>query len=63
MNEAWQGIISVALAIVGIAIVATLVSKNAQTPQVIQAASQGFASDISAAVSPVTGQSFTPSFM
>lgn len=63
MNEAWQGIISVALAIVGIAIVAVLVSKNAQTTQVIGAATGGFAQDISAAVSPVTGQAFQPSFI
>jgi hypothetical protein len=62
VSEAWQGIISVALAIVGIAIVATLVSKNAQTPEVIKAASQGFAYDIAAAVSPVSGQMFQPSF-
>ena len=62
MSEAWQGIVSIALAIVGIAIVATLVSKNAQTPQVLRAASQGFAYDISAAVSPVTGATFQPSF-
>lgn len=55
MNDAWSGIISVALAIVGIAIIAVLVSKQANTAQVIQAASGGFAADIGAAVSPVTG--------
>lgn len=55
MNDAISGIISVALAITGIAIIAVLVSKNAQTPQVVQAFSQGFAADIAAAVSPVTG--------
>lgn len=55
MSDAWSGIISVALAIVGIAIIAVLVSKQANTPQVIQAATRGFASDIGAAVSPVTG--------
>lgn len=57
MNDAWQGIISVALAIVGIAIIAVIVSKQANTSQVIQAATQGFAADIGAAVSPVTGGS------
>lgn len=55
LNEAWSGIITVLMAIVGVAIIATLVSKNAQTAQVIGAASQGFGADISAAVSPVVG--------
>lgn len=63
MNEAWQGIISVALAIVGVAIIATLVGEKAKTPEVIKAASGGFAADISAAVSPVTGQAFNPSYI
>lgn len=57
MNEAVSGLISVALAITGIAIIAVLVSKQAQTPQVVQAFSSGFAADIAAAVSPVTGGS------
>lgn len=50
------GLVTVATAIVGIAILAVLVSKNAQTGSVIQAAAGGFATDIGAAVSPVTGQ-------
>jgi len=53
----FNSIATIALAIVGIAILAVLVSKNAQTPQVIGAATSGFAQDISAAVSPVTGGS------
>ena len=55
MNEAISGLISVALAIVGIAIVAVLVSRQAQTPEVVKAFTGGFAQDIAAAVSPVTG--------
>lgn len=55
LNEAWQGIITVLLAIVGIAIVAVLVSQKAQTGQVIGAAASGFAADLEAAVSPITG--------
>jgi hypothetical protein len=55
MNDAWSGIISVALAITGIAIIAVLVNKQANTAGIIQAASGGFAQDIQAAVSPVTG--------
>jgi len=57
MDNMWNGIVTIALAIVGIAILAVIVSRNAQTPQVIQAATGGFAQDISAATSPVTGSS------
>lgn len=52
-----QGVVTIASAVVGIAIIAVLVSKQAQTGTVIQAATSGFASDISAAVSPITGGS------
>jgi hypothetical protein len=46
--------VTVATAIVGIAIIAVLVSKGAQTPQVIQAAAAGLGGDIQAAVSPLS---------
>ena len=46
---------SIGAAIVGLAIIAVLVSRNAQTGTVISSAASGFAQDISAAVSPVTG--------
>ncbi len=59
MSEAWQGIVSIALAIVGIAIIATLVSPKASTAKVIGAATAGFGYDIQSAVSPVTGQAPT----
>lgn len=44
---------SVFVAIIGLAIIAVIVSKRAQTPQVIQATGSGFASVIAAAVAPV----------
>jgi hypothetical protein len=50
-----SGGVSVAVAIVGLAVLAVLVSRNAQTGQVISAAASGFAQDLSAAVSPITG--------
>lgn len=56
-DQLFNSLVTIAVAIVGIAILAVLVSKNAQTPQVIQAATQGFAADISAATGPVTGGS------
>lgn len=49
------GIVTVLTAIVGVAIIAVLVSRNAQTGQVIAAGGQSFAQAIGAAVSPVTG--------
>lgn len=62
MNGVWSGVITVATAIVGVAILAVLVSKNAQTPQVIGAAGKSFAGVLSAAVSPVTGGNTGASF-
>lgn len=55
MNQAVDGIISVALAIVGIAIVAVLVSRNAQTGNVIRSGFAGLSQAIGAAVAPVSG--------
>jgi hypothetical protein len=58
MNDALHSIVSVFLAIVGVAIVAVLVSKNAQTPQVVQSVASGFGNDLSVAISPVSGSGF-----
>lgn len=48
-------IIGVLVAIVGVAIVAVIVSKGARTPQVIQSAGNAFAQILHAAVGPVSG--------
>lgn len=50
-------VVTVATAIVGVAIIAVLVSKNANTSGVIQSAGQAFGQDLGVAVSPVTGSS------
>lgn len=55
MNEAGKDIVTVLTAIVGVAILATLVSKNANTANVLTAAFKGFASDLTAAEGPVSG--------
>jgi hypothetical protein len=55
MNSVMSGIITIAVAIVGVAIVATLVSKNAQTPQVISSAGDAFSAALRAATGPVSG--------
>jgi hypothetical protein len=55
MNEIWGGVVTIATAIVGVAILAVIVSKNANTSGVIQSAGNALSTDIGAAVSPVTG--------
>ena len=54
-SEVISGIVTVLTAIVGVAIIAVLVSKGAQTPAVLQAGGQSFAAALGAAVAPVTG--------
>lgn len=48
----------IALAIVGLAIIAVLVSRNAQTANVITSAGRAFSGAISSAVAPVSGSGF-----
>lgn len=55
MNEFWQTITALGTAIVTVAIVAVIVSKNAQSPAVIQAGGSAFTNALATAVSPVTG--------
>lgn len=57
MNEIMQDITSVAMAIVGVAILAVIVSKQNDTSGVIKAASGGFASVLGVAMGPAAGQS------
>ena len=52
-------VVTVLTAIIGVAIIATLVSKNANTSAVIQAGGSAFSSALGTALSPVTGSSFT----
>ena len=54
-KEAIEGIITVATAIVGVAIIATLVSRNADTANVLSAGGSALAKSLNAATSPVTG--------
>lgn len=50
-------LVTIATAIIGVAILAVLVSQKSQTAQVIGAAGSAFAQDLGAALSPVTGGS------
>jgi PRD1 phage membrane DNA delivery len=55
MGAIGPGIIAAVSSVILLAIVAVVVSKNAQTPQVIQSGGSALASVIGAAVAPVTG--------
>lgn len=53
-----NSVVTVATAIIGLAILAVLVSRQANTAGVIKAAASGLSQNIAAAVSPVTGGGF-----
>jgi hypothetical protein len=55
MNSIWSGIVTILVAIIGVAIVAVLVSKNANTSGVIKSGGSAFAQMLGAAEAPVTG--------
>lgn len=55
MDQLWTSLVSIATAIVGVAILAVIVSKNSNTSGVISAAGNAFAQDLGVAVSPITG--------
>jgi hypothetical protein len=55
MTEFWNSVVTIAIAIIGIAGLAVLVSRQAQTPQVLTAAGGAFSGALGTALSPVTG--------
>jgi hypothetical protein len=54
-NQMIESIVTILTAIVGVAILALLVSKKSNTSGVIQSAASGFSNALATAVSPVTG--------
>jgi len=54
-DQLLSSVTTVLLAIVGVAIIAVLVSSNANTTGVLSAGSSAFSSSLGAALSPVTG--------
>lgn len=60
MDQFWTSVVTIGMGIIGIAIIAVLVSNRAQTANVITSAGQAFANDLSAATGPVTGAAATP---
>ena len=59
-RELFEPIVTIAAGIIGIAMVAVLVSQKANTSGVLAAAGGAFSNAVSAAVSPVTGNSAAP---
>jgi hypothetical protein len=55
MGAIGEGLVTIILAIVAVGLVSVLVSKNAQTPAVLQAGFSGIGNDLGVAESPVTG--------
>lgn len=54
------GIVTIILGIIGVASLAVIFSKNANTAGVIQAGGSALGNDIAVAVSPVSGTSVSP---
>jgi PRD1 phage membrane DNA delivery len=55
MDKIGGGILAIISAVVGLAVIAVIVSKNANTPTVISSAGSALSNVIGAAVAPVTG--------
>jgi hypothetical protein len=70
MNGIMERLTTIAVAIIGVAMLAALVSKNANTSGVIKAAGDAFSGSLGVALGPVTGtgggvglyNGFTPQF-
>lgn len=61
-DQLLTSVVTVLLALVGVAFIAVLVSKNANTSGVISSAASGFTSGLTAATGPVTGGGFGLNF-
>lgn len=55
MDRLTESVVTIAVAIIGLATLAVIVSKNANTVNVIKAAGGAFNSSLGTAISPVTG--------
>lgn len=58
MSQLTESIVTIGVAIIGLATLAVIVSNRANTANVISSGASGFARVLDAAVSPVTGGSF-----
>ncbi len=58
MDKLTESVVTIAVAIIGLATLAVLVGRNAQTSRVIDSASKGFIGALGFALSPVSGGGF-----
>lgn len=58
MNNMTESVVTIATAIIGVAILAVIVSQRSNTVGVIRAAGNAFSGALGTAVSPVTGSGF-----
>lgn len=58
MGDFWNGLFSILAAVVGVAFLAVLVSRNANTSGVISSAGNAFSGALAAAEGPVSGNTF-----
>lgn len=56
MNPILEALTTVLIAIVGVAVIALIISPKAKTSQVIQATASGFSNSLATAMTPVTGE-------
>lgn len=59
MSNIGEQITAILVAIIGVAILAVILSPRSQTANVITSASEGFSQMLGVAVSPITGQGFS----
>ena len=59
MNQFTEALVTIATAIVGLGIVAVVVSRRSQTPDVIHAAGSAFVNSLGVAEAPVTGAHYS----
>lgn len=60
MSGAMEGIVTIATAIIGVAILAVLVSQKSNTSAVVQSFGSAFSNALGIAEAPVTGAQYTP---
>lgn len=58
MNSITEAVVTIFSGIIGVAIIAAIVSRNSQTPAVLQAGFSGFGNSLGVALSPVTGSQY-----
>ncbi len=62
MDRLTESVVTIAVAIIGLATLAVLVSRNANTAGVINSAGRAFGGSLATAISPVTGGNSMPNF-